>query len=164
MGDPVDLPEGLGKFVIVEYTKAAEFRGQNIGEAYKGILTLSDGNPLDVLLPLHFPNFDRMRKGAYVISVADQETEAFSLGERSDQRYYTGLQVTKDPGVLLVYAGFIIMIIGCYVTFFMSHQRVCVEIIKGKAKSRVIVTGTANKNKMGMQQRVKKLSDKLANL
>jgi cytochrome c biogenesis protein len=72
--------------------------------------------------------------------------------------------VTKDPGVLLVYAGFIIMIIGCYVTFFMSHQRVCIEIIKGKAKSRVIVTGTANKNKMGMQQRVKKLSDKLANL
>jgi cytochrome c biogenesis protein len=164
MGDPVDLPEGLGKFVLVEYTKAAEFRGQNIGEAYKGILTPADGKPLDVLLPLHFPNFDRMRKGAFVISVADQKAEAFSLGEKSEQRYYTGLQVTKDPGVLLVYAGFILMIIGCYVTFFMSHQRICVEIIKGKAKSRVIVTGTANKNKMGMQQRVKKLSDKLANL
>jgi cytochrome c biogenesis protein len=164
MGKPVDLPEGFGKFVILEYVKAAEFRGQNIGEAYKGVLTPADGNPLDVLLPLHFPNFDRMRKGALVISVADQEIEAFSLGEGSDQRYYTGLQVTKDPGVLLVYSGFIMMIIGCYITFFMSHQRVCVEIIKGKAKSRVIVTGTANKNKMGMQQRVKKLSDKLAKL
>lgn len=164
MGKPVDLPEGFGKFVILEYIKAAEFRGQNIGEAYKGVLTPADGNPLDVLLPLHFPNFDRMRKGALVISVADQEIEAFSLGEGSDQRYYTGLQVTKDPGVLLVYSGFIMMIIGCYITFFMSHQRVCVEIIKGKAKSRVIVTGTANKNKMGMQQRVKKLSDKLAKL
>ncbi len=164
MGKPVELSEGFGKFVIVEYTKAAEFRGQNIGEAYKGILTPADGNPLDVLLPLHFPNFDRMRKGALVISVADQEPEAFSFGESSDLRYYTGLQVTKDPGVLVVYAGFIMMIIGCYITFFLSHQRVCIEIIKGKAKSRVIVTGTANKNKMGMQQRVKKLSDKLANL
>ena len=164
IGDPVDLPGGLGKFVVVEYIKGAEFRGQNIGEAYKGILTPAGGNPLDVLLPLHFPNFDRMRKGALVISVADQETEAFNLGEKSDQRYYTGLQVTKDPGVWLVYAGFIMMIIGCYITFFMSHQRVCIEIIKGKAKSRVIVTGTANKNKMGMQQRVKKLSNKLANL
>ena len=164
LGKPVDLPEGFGKFVIVEYIKGAEFRGQNIGEAYKGILTPADGNPLDVLLPLHFPNFDRMRKGALVISVADQKTEAFDFDERSDQQYYTGLQVTKDPGVWLVYAGFIMMIIGCYITFFMSHQRVCVEIIKGKAKTRVVVTGTANKNKMGMQQRVKKLSDKLANL
>lgn len=164
LGKPVDLPGGLGKFVVVEYIKGAEFRGQNIGEAFKGILTPADGNPVDVLLPLHFPNFDRMRKGAWVISVADQETAAFDFGKKSEQRYYTGLQVTKDPGVWLVYAGFIIMIIGCYITFFMSHQRVCIEIIKGKAKSRVIVTGTANKNKMGMQQRVKKLSDKLANL
>ncbi|MDH3344244.1 MAG: cytochrome c biogenesis protein ResB, partial [Desulfobacteraceae bacterium] len=164
VGQQVELPEGFGKFVVVEYIKGAEFRGQNIGEAYKGILTLADGNTLDVLLPLHFPNFDRMRKGALVISVADQKTEAFSFGEGSDLRYYTGLQVTKDPGVLLVYAGFIMMIIGCYITFFVSHQRVCIEIIKGKTKSRVIVTGTANKNKMGMRQRVKKLSDKLANL
>jgi cytochrome c biogenesis protein len=164
LGKPVDLPGGLGKFIVVEYIKGAEFRGQNIGEAFKGILTPTDINPVDVLLPLHFPNFDRMRKGAWVISVADQETATFDFGKKSEQRYYTGLQVTKDPGVWLVYAGFIIMIIGCYITFFMSHQRACIEIIKGKAKSRVIVTGTANKNKMGMQQRVKKLSDKLANL
>ena len=164
LGKPVDLPEGFGKFVVVEYLKAAQFRGQNIGDAYKGILTPADGNPVEVLLPLHFPKFDRMRKGALVISVADQKAAAFNFGERSEQRYYTGLQVTKDPGVWLVYAGFIIMIIGCYITFFMSHQRVCIEIVKGKSKSRVIVTGTANKNKTGMQQRVKKLSDKLAQL
>ena len=64
----------------------------------------------------------------------------------------------------MVYTGFVVMIIGCFITFFMSHQRVCVEIIKGKTKSKVIVTGTANKNKMGMQQKVKKLSDQLADL
>ncbi|HAY40073.1 MAG TPA: cytochrome c biogenesis protein ResB, partial [Desulfobacteraceae bacterium] len=40
-----------------------------------------------------------------------------------NQRYYTGLQVTSDPGVWVVYAGFIMMIIGCFITFFMSHQR-----------------------------------------
>ena len=97
-------------------------------------------------MPLRFPQFDRMRKGNLVISAAD-----------FDHKYYTGLQVTKDPGVLIVYAGFIVMIIGCYITFFMSHQRLCIEIVKNGVNSRIMVAGTANKNKLGMQNRIKKI-------
>jgi len=164
IGKPVDIPESLGKFVVVEYRKIAEFVGQNIGDAYVGILTPSGEKPVEVLLPMHFPNFDRMRKGRVFISVADQTAEKFHPKEQTGFRYYTGLQVTKDPGVLVVYAGFIVIIIGCFITFFMSHQRVCIEIVKGKTKSKIIVTGTANKNKMGMQQKVKKLSEQLADL
>ncbi|MGD9107058.1 MAG: cytochrome c biogenesis protein ResB [Desulfobacterales bacterium] len=164
IGKPVDIPEGLGKFVIVEYRKSAEFGGQNIGQAYLGILTPKDKDPVNIILPLHFPNFDKMRRGAVVISVAEQETKIFNPGEKSDQRYYTGLQITKDPGVWVVYTGFIGMIIGIFITFFMSHQRVCIEIVKKGKKSDVIITGTANKNKLAMQNRIKKISEKLINL
>ena len=103
IGKPVDIPEGFGKFVIVEFIESAEFMGQNIGAAYVGILTPKDGNPVEVLLPLHFPNFDKMRKGAVVISVAEQKAKEFNPGGNTVQRYYTGLQVTKDPGVWVVY-------------------------------------------------------------
>ena len=164
IGKPVDIPEGFGKFVIVEYRKSAEFMGQNIGEAYVGILTPKDGNPVEVLLPLHFPNFDKMRKGAVVISVAEQKAKEFNQMENTGQRYYTGLQVTKDPGIWVVYTGFIVMIIGCFITFFMSHQRLCVEVIKSGGKSKVVVTGRSNKNKLGMADKIKKISEQLIKL
>lgn len=163
-GKPIDIPEGFGKFVIVEYRKSAEFMGQNIGEAYVGILTPKDGNPVEVLLPLHFPSFDKMRKGAVVISVAEQKAKEFNQMENTGQRYYTGLQVTKDPGIWVVYTGFIVMIIGCFITFFMSHQRLCVEVIKSGGKSKVVVTGRSNKNKLGMANKIKKISEKLTKL
>ncbi len=161
---PVDIPEGLGKFVITEYKKSAEFGGQDIGPALIGILTPNGGNPVDILLPLRFPNFDKMRRGAVVISVAGQEAEIFSPAKNTDVRYYTGLQVTKDPGVWVVYTGFMVMIMGCFITFFMSHQRLCVEVIKSGQQSKVVVTGRANKNKLGMQSRIRRISEKLADL
>ena len=76
-------------------------------------------------------------------------------------RYYTGLQVTKDPGVWVVYTGFILMIIGCFITFFMSHQRICVEVINGRKRNKVMVAGISNKNKLGMQNKITWLYNKL---
>ena len=94
-----------------------------------------------------------MRRGEIIISVADLK-----------QRFYTGLQVTSDPGVWLVYSGFIIMIIGCYITFFMSHQQFCVEVLKKSDHSRIVVSGKANKNKLGFQNKLKRVAEKLARM
>ncbi|MBW2480907.1 MAG: cytochrome c biogenesis protein ResB [Deltaproteobacteria bacterium] len=153
VGEVIDLPENLGTFVLNSFDSAASFRGQNIGEALRGTLTPKQGNPVEVLLPLRFPSFDKMRRGNLIVSVAALE-----------QRFYTGLQVTSDPGVWLVYMGFIIMIIGCYITFFMSHQQFCVEVVQKSNTCRVIVSGKANKNKLGVQAKVKRISEKLADL
>jgi cytochrome c biogenesis protein len=150
---PVDIPEGLGTFIIKDYSSSADFKGHNIGEAFMGILTEKTGNPVNILLPLRFPSFDKMRKGGVVIAVANY-----------NPRYYTGLQVTKDPGVWVVYSGFILIIIGCFITFFMSHQRLCIEVTGKGKESRVMVSGTSNKNKMGMQRKIEILSEKLDKL
>jgi cytochrome c biogenesis protein len=153
VGEVIELPENLGTFVLNGFDSAASFRGQNIGEALRGTLTPKQGNPVEILLPLRFPSFDKMRRGNLIVSVAELE-----------QRFYTGLQVTSDPGVWLVYMGFIIMIIGCYITFFMSHQQFCVEVVQKSNYCRVIVSGKANKNKLGVQAKVKRISEKLADL
>ena len=150
IGQPIDVPEEGGKFILKDYVNSYKFRGQPIGEAFTGILTHKDGSSAVIVLSLRFPNFSQMQKGDMMISVSDYA-----------QRYYTGLQVTKDPGVWVVYSGFIMLIIGCYITFFMSHQRLCINIEKKGKKCNVMVSGTANKNKFGMQNKIKSISEKL---
>ena len=153
VGATIVLPEKMGTFVLEGIQSSASYRGQNIGDALRGKLTPVEGKPAEILLPLRFPSFDKMRRGEQVISVA-----------KLKQRFYTGLQVTSDPGVGMVYLGFILMILGCYVTFFMSHQQICIEVVENANRSQVIVSGKANKNKLAMQNRVKKVAQKLATL
>ena len=151
LNQPVTIPEKLGTFVLKELRRSAKFRGHDIGDAYVGILTPPDGDPVEVILPVRFPSFDKMRKGTVRIAVVEQV-----------QRFYTGLQVTKDPGVWVVYSGFILMIIGCYITFFMSHQQIYVELAASDKKTEVTVAGTANKNKTVMVTRIEAAAAKLA--
>jgi len=153
IGMPIEVPEGMGSFVVKDYRNSFNYKGIALGETFIGILNRKDGNSIDIMLPLNFASFDKMRQGDLIFSVADY-----------DNRYYTGLQVTCDPGVLVVYSGFVLMIIGCFVTFFMSHQRLSIEVIKIGNKTKVIVAGTANKNKLGMKARVKNFSQNLAKL
>jgi cytochrome c biogenesis protein len=151
IGQPFDLPEEMGKFEIKNYQDSANFSGQNLGEAFTSVLTPKKQDSIEILLPVKFSNFDQMRKGRQVFSI-----------EGYEDRYYTGLQVTKAPGVGVVYTGFVLMIIGCFITFFMSHQMLCVEIIKVGQKSRIMIAGIADKNKYGMQVKIDKIYGKIS--
>ena len=142
-GQTVTLPEELGTFTITAFNREHQFKGHAIGDAFVGMLTPPGGNPVEVILPVKFPSFDRMRKGDVVVAIAETET-----------RYYTGLQVTRDPGVWVVYTGFLLMIAGCIVTFFMSHQQICIEAHTDGKFQRVMIRGIANKNKIGIQKKM----------
>jgi cytochrome c biogenesis protein len=153
IGQTVAIPEELGTFAMKGLVRSYKFKGHDVGEALIGMLTPLDGDPVEIALPLRFPSFDKMRKGNVLIAVVENVP-----------RFYTGLQVNRDPGVWVVYSGFILMIIGCYITFFMSHQQICIELVRTGKKTEVIVAGTANKNKSGMQAKVTGFADKLAKL
>jgi len=142
-GQTVTIPEGLGSFTITAFNRDYQFKGHAIGDAFVGTLTPPNGGPVEVVLPVKFPSFDRMRKGDVVVAIAETET-----------RYYTGLQVTGDPGVWVVYTGFLLMIAGCIVTFFMSHRQVCMEVNTDETCCRITIRGIANKNKIDIRKKI----------
>ena len=79
------------------------------------------------------------------------------------QMFATGLQVAKDPGVWLVYLGCSLMLIGLYVSFFVSHQRLWLLLRPGKGEAgiSILLAGTSNKNQTGFARSFAKLADRL---
>ncbi|MBW2410617.1 MAG: cytochrome c biogenesis protein ResB [Deltaproteobacteria bacterium] len=162
VGQTIEIPEDLGKFTVNELRPAYNFRGQDLGATFVGTLQQSNGVDVEVVLPLQFPSFDKMgpvfnknRKDDIVISVSGVKAKPV------EQRYFTGLQVSRDPGVWVVYTGFILIIAGCFVTFFMSHRQICVDVVENRESCRISVSGTANKNKLGNERKVKMISQTL---
>jgi cytochrome c biogenesis protein len=94
-----------------------------------------------------------MRKGEWRITA-----------EGHEKAYYTGLQVTSDPGVPLVYTGFSLLIIGCWIAFFMSHQKIMVDVRTSSSSSRIKIIGSTNRNRIGFEIALHKLSDELSRL
>ena len=150
-GRTIALPNGAGTFTFEGFLPRYMFNGHNLGEAFIGRIDKPGQTNVQVALPTKFPTFDRMRKGAFTVTVKSFE-----------QAYYTGLQVTKDPGVPFVYSGFLLMIIGCWVTFFISHQSVCVVLEQtGTGVTKGWVAGKANRNIQSTNLMVKKLAKEL---
>ena len=96
-----------------------------------------------------------MKTGDVVEIIRGERNYSFT----AKQRYATGLQVAKDPGVWLVYLGFGCMIMGLYMAFFMSHRRIWLVIEPGQNDTQIHLKGTANKNASGFAIRFNELVD-----
>ncbi len=151
MGEPVERPGGGGSVVIDNFTPSFRFPGgMSLSNVFIGRIISNEGAERSLLLPMDHPRFDRMRNGEFVIGIS-----------HVNFNYFTGLQVTRDPGVPVVYAGFILMILGCYVTFFLFQQSICIRLTPADGGTRVVLAGVAGKNRPGMASKIGRLAGRL---
>ena len=71
--------------------------------------------------------------------------------------YYTGLQLSHDPGVTIVAIGSLFVICGLFVTFFSSHKRLWVRLDEQDGKTRISVGARSNKDPVGLKREVESL-------
>lgn len=145
-GERVSLPNG-GSIQVIEATADVKpFMPQLSGPALRADYVTPDGVSQPVVLLRDYPDFDLQRGGDLVMTY-----------DGAEEKYYTGLQVAKDPGVWVVWAGCALMIIGICIAFFLSHKRVWIRTADG----RVTIGGTASKNPAAFQLEFDNLTEKL---
>ena len=79
-------------------------------------------------------------------------------GKDVQMAYFTGLEVSHEPGQWAVWAGVILMSLGLGVVFYLVHMRVwAVPVHDARGQLFLWVGGTCNKNKDVFEQRFRKL-------
>lgn len=79
--------------------------------------------------------------------------------------HFTGLQIAKQPGQNVIWAGCFLMVVGLIVSFYFSHQRVWALIrTNDPGKSLLWLGGNSSKNMLGFQKKFRALERSLAGL
>jgi len=155
LGDSFEIPGTKIKGTIIDFSPALG-RDQYTGE----IITYSETmvNPA-VAIEFSEPGKDKYK--GWILK-RYPETGILSGGNviSLDDYWgveYTGLQVAKDPGVWLIYLASIIMTLGLYICFFISHKKIWVHIANDKKSVRVTVGGSVNRNKLAFEKEIERL-------
>lgn len=135
-GDTIVLPDNRTKFTLFSFRPNFQISAMNLGETFIGFI-LKDNTEIPVALPVSAPGFDKHRKGDFYLVPDDFKT-----------KYYTSLQVNKDPGVYIVYLGFFFLSAGIFVSFFMRHNSFYLIIeAQNENSSKVFCSAGSNKGK-----------------
>jgi cytochrome c biogenesis protein len=144
-GNTVPVPNTNNLIRVLKYAHEVH----NFGEGAQVVLFKPNQEPLPFWLLRTHPKFDEKRRDEFVLTF-----------EGDSPREYTGLSVTKDPGVWVVWIGCGLMILGFIVSFFFSHQRVWVRIPKSPG-GEIVLAGSTNKNRVGFEKTFGQLVDRV---
>jgi cytochrome c biogenesis protein len=144
-GEKSSLPNG-DQLVVME--SIDEIRGHSprySGPAVHVVVLPAGGSPESFVLMKNHPDVNDDRGGGY----------QFSYGGVSV--WNTLLQVTRDPGVPVVWVGCFLLIVGFGMAFFMSHQRIWIRIGSG----RIVMAGSSDRNQAAFRMFFDGLAEKL---
>jgi cytochrome c biogenesis protein len=147
--EPYGVRNPMTGEIAAYHTENNEYINPTVGiEIYRGH---GGGKPLYQTTIMKTDSAQPLMPEDYVISYGGY------VGAR-----YTGLQVTKDPGVWVVYAGFIMLCVGPPIAFFGSHRKLWVRIQDRKGQAAVLVAGSANRNRVGFEREFNRIVEDLS--
>jgi len=155
VGKEVELPGKEGKATVIRVEanlmrmgpavkiNIAAARGNMQFWVFQNIEQIEEENPG---LMDHVPMFNPGLFAPYVFSLAMVHT-----------KYFTGLQVARDPGVPVVVAGSLLLVVGFMTVFFYAHRQVWIMIDRQGTHTRISITGKTNKDPVGFHRELSRL-------
>jgi cytochrome c biogenesis protein len=98
----------------------------------------------------NFPDFHGAGKGPYQFTLL-----------KVSAKEYTGLQLTRDPGVWVVWLGCALLCLGCYIICFLSHQRLWIQVEPTRGDFTLTMAGASSKNMLSFSQTFDQLQKQL---
>jgi cytochrome c biogenesis protein len=77
---------------------------------------------------------------------------------------FTGLQITKDPGVNIVWIGSTMIVVGITLSSFIYHRRLWAKVVPSASGVTVHLGGNTHKSQIDFQKEFRKLTEKIAAL
>jgi cytochrome c biogenesis protein len=155
VGDAFDLPGAEGRVEVIR----VENDLMRLGPAVK----LSVVSPRREVQFWVFENIERIKEAnPGVLAQVPMMNPAlfapylFSM-QKKGERFYTVLQAARDPGVPLVAAGAVLLIVGLMIGFFFSHRRFRIVLEEKDGKSRIGLAGSSNRDPVGLEKEMNQM-------
>jgi cytochrome c biogenesis protein len=145
----VTIPGTNDRLVVMDYRENVS----NFGPAFFVGLALENQEPAGSWILAKQSEFHGNKIGDIGITVV----EYFNS-------FYTGLQVRKDPGVWVVYIGFILMLLAMIIALYISHRRVWLVLSPASAGTRILVAGNSSKHPLAFKREFDKLVQEISDL
>jgi len=146
----VRLAEFIPDYVVRDgqiYARSSELESP---AAHLVVDSKKSGQAVNFWLP-PIPGFEQNANSPYTFE-----------GKDIQMAYFTGLEVSHEPGQWSVWAGVLVMGFGLAMVFYFVHARVwAVPVRDSRGQLTLWIGGTANKNKDVFEQRFRKLVEQI---
>lgn len=136
----------LGNTGVIAHLVDFQEDFSGFGPALGIVLAGTGKEPEGSWILVKFPKFHGNRIDRFKVFVEDMKT-----------RFYTGLQVKRDPGVGIVIFGFCTFALFLLAAYLWSYKRVWVVVERTNPGSVVYVAGRSNKNTLAFEAEFKEL-------
>lgn len=130
------------------YSKTAEHANPAIR------LAITEGNlQTSPWIFYHYPELFDIKGSKYAFELVGYQPKKF-----------TGLQITKDPGVIIVWIGSTMIVVGITLSSFIYHRRLWAKVIPNESGVTVQLGGTTHKSQIDFQKEFRKLTERITKI
>ncbi|SHF52651.1 cytochrome c biogenesis protein [Desulfacinum infernum DSM 9756] len=144
--EPVPFADSGRMMELVDFAEDLSGFGKAVA-----VVTYREGEqPKGSWILVERPDFHGNRVDRYAVKVLDL-----------NQAHYTGLQVKRDPGVVIVITGFILLLAGLLTTFYTQHRKIFIWAQATNPGTTLILAARSSKKSLAFEREFQHLCERI---